>query len=429
VTSIDTVYEYAGYALAELLRGTLAGLGLPLLLGLAGTAWLVHELASERAGVRQLGVHVLYLMLAWWMLSPTRHADAPAPRLAVWAGEAADLIQKRAIRGIHRKFLETPYAWERLSAMASFATVLDPALRKDVAEFLDACATPQLARGEPAGPNLLAEGALPYDPLCGRRRAELRNRISRHVETDPVHREALSTAAEHDPSGARAFRERYEEEVCRRAADDPDSPTGEAALVAASLGSYSYSNAAQSTGTFPAWAKGVVSMFPGLEPLWETGANVAITGLAELQQSWDGRFTAKQKYYLATIYGPHVYGLSLLFLLGLFPIAGLWALLPGKWRALANWAKVFASVKLWPVCWAALTSFNEKRAAVEVFDPGPRGSGDVFAAVAAMYLLTPAVCFLVVHLGAAAAAMPFAPAVPPASGVGAAVSVASRAAK
>jgi hypothetical protein len=434
MTGLDTVYEYAGYTLAEAVRSVLSALGLPLLLGLAGTAWLVHQLASERASARQLGVHVLYLILAAWMLGPSRQGEATAPRLVLWAGQAADLVQARAIRSIHRRFLEAPYAWERLAALASFATVVDPVLKKDVAAFLEGCATPALARAEPSGPNLLAEGALPYDDACARRRAELRIRIARHVESDPVHREALTAASQQDPAGAAGFRERYEEEICRRIVDDPDSPTGEAALVAASLGAYSYTSAAQSTGDFPLWMKPVVGLIPGVGRLWDAGANAAITGVAELQQSWDNRFTAKQKYFLVTVYGPHLYGLALLFLLGLFPIAGLWALLPGKWTALAGWAQVFLSVKLWPVCWAALTTFNEKRAAVEAFDPGPRGAGDVFGAVASMYLLTPAISFLMVHLGAKAAAMPFSPAVPPPSGpglgaAGVAVNVAARLAK
>jgi hypothetical protein len=430
---IDTVYEYAGYSLAELTRGVLSSVGLPLLLGLAGTAWLVHEMASDRASARQLAVHLFTLLLVWWLLSPTRKGEVAAPRLAAWTGEAADVLQKRAIRGIHARFLETPYAWERLTALASFATVFDPVLRKDVAEFLEGCAKPALAREEPAGDHPLAEGALRYEEACERLRAGLRARISRHVETDPAHRAAIDTALAHDPAGASAFRSRYEEEVCRRAVDEPGSPTSEAALVAASLGRYSYVDEAQSTGRFPWWVKGMFQS-PSLAALWDQGANWAISGIAELQQSWDGRFSAKQKYFLATVYGPHVYGLSLLFLLGLFPIAGLWALLPGKWTALANWGKVFVSVKLWPVCWAALTSFNAKRSAIEAFDPGPRGSGDVFLAVSSMYLLTPAICFLVVQMGATAAAMPFAPAVPPPFGpglgpAGSVVGVALRAAK
>lgn len=429
---IDSVYEAAGYALAELTRGTLASVGLPLILGLAGTAWLVHEMASERATPRQLGVHLLALVLLWWALSPTRSAGVPAPRLAAWTGRAADVLQTRAIRAIQARFLETPFAWERLAAMAETARIFDPALRRDVGLFLDACAKPALARAEPAGENLLADGALPYDDGCARRRAELRARIGRHLESDPAHRVAMETAAGHDPAGASAFRARYEEEVCRRAVDDPGSPTSEPALVAASLGRYAYFDEAQSTGAYPVWMKGWPFGLPGLSELWDRGADAALGYAAKLQQDWSNRWTSKQSYYLATTLGPHVYGLTLLFLLGLFPVAGLWALLPGKWTALANWAKVFLSIKLWPVCWAALTTFNARRTAVEAFDPAPRGSGEVFMAVASMYLLTPGLCFLVVHLGARAAAAPFAPALPSPSGpglgpLGAAAAVASRA--
>lgn len=414
---IDSLYEYAGYSLSGLLHGVLSGLGLPLLLGLAGTAWLVHAVASDRAAPRQIVVHVLYLILAWSLLSPARKADVGAPRLAVWLGEGADLLQKRAIRTVNGRFLESPLAWERLAALASFATILDPALKGDVDAFLHACATPALAQAGPAGDDLLADGALPYDAACERRRAELRTRIVAHVETDPLHRAALDAAAAHDPGGAAAFRSRYESELCRRAVDDPGSPTSEAALVAASLGAYSYTDGAQSTGAFPSWAKGLLAVPAPLGQLWDFGANAAITGIAQLTQSWSNRFSSKQKYYLSTIYGPHVYGLALLFLLGLFPLAGLWALLPGRWTALVHWGKVFLSVKLWPVCWAVLTCFNAKRSALEAFDPGPRGSGDVFLAVSAFYLLVPTISFLIVQLGATAVAMPFSPALPSPAGV------------
>ena len=159
-------------------------------------------------------------------------------------------------------------------------------------------------------------------------------------------------------------------------------------------------------------------MIPAIWKFGDDALDVGVSGAAQLSQSWDNRFTAKQKYYLATIYGPHIYGLSLMLILGLFPIAGLFALLPGKWTVLVNYGKVFVSIKLWPVAWAALTTFNTRRDTLEAFDPGQRVGGDVFFAVAAMYLLTPAICFLVVHLATAAAAMPFAPAVPPPSGPG-----------
>jgi hypothetical protein len=130
------------------------------------------------------------------------------------------------------------------------------------------------------------------------------------------------------------------------------------------------------------------------------------------------RLTAKQKYYQVLTLGPHLYGLSEMVLLGLFPLAGLFALAPGRWRVLIHFLKVFGSVKLWPVGWAVLSTFNERRGVIEAFDPPDRGGGNVFLAVTGMYLLIPAIAFLVVHLAEAAAALPFAPAVPPAAGAG-----------
>ncbi len=409
---IDTVYEYAGYSLAALLRGVVSGAGLPLLVGAAGTAWLFHEMSSERASPRQLLVHLLSLILAWWLLSPARGGEIAAPRLAVWLGQATDQVQTRAIRAVNARFLDSPLAWERLSAMAAHATILDPALRKDVADFLEACATPALAMTAPVGDDLLADGALPYDAACARRRSELRGRISRHLETDPLHRAALETAAAHDPPNAAAFRARYEAEACRRAVDDPGSPLSEGALLAAALGTYSYTDAAQSTGAFPRVATGLLAVPDSVSRLWDWTANLVLSAAGAFQQSLSQRLTAKQTYFTATAYAPHLYGLSLLFLLGLLPVAGLWALWPGKWTALANWAKIFASLKMWPLGWAILTSFNARRSALEAFDPGPRGSGDAFLAVSAFYVLVPTLSFLVVHLGVKAAASPFAAAVP-----------------
>lgn len=118
------------------------------------------------------------------------------------------------------------------------------------------------------------------------------------------------------------------------------------------------------------------------------------------------------------VLGPHLYGLSVMVLLGLFPLAGLFALAPGQWRVFINYTKVFVSVKLWPVGWALLSTFNERRGPLEAFDAPERGGGSVFLAVSGMYVLIPALAFLVVHLAGTAAAMPFAQALPPAAGAG-----------
>jgi hypothetical protein len=70
------------------------------------------------------------------------------------------------------------------------------------------------------------------------------------------------------------------------------------------------------------------------------------------------------------------------------------------------------------VGWSLLSTFNERRAVLETFDDPGRVNGSPFLAAAAMYLVVPGVMFLIVHVAAAAAALPFAPAVPPPAGPG-----------
>ncbi len=422
MTPIDTVYEYAGYKLAGILYDLLGGAGLPLIVGLAGAAYVVHAMA-DRGSPKDLGVHLLYLVLMAWLLSPIEVQGMRAPRFVAWLGQAVDHLQKRTLERVNESFLKAPFEWERVAAMASFAQVLDPALGKDVDAFLEECAKPALARAAPRGPNVFRDGALAYDAACEKRRKGTWKRIRDHVATNPAHKAAIEAARRHTPEGASEFRERYLDQVAVKALDEGGSPTGEMALIHASLGEYSHFDSAQSTGGVPWYAKAyMTSVTPWMAPVYyllgDKIADGVVSGAAKLHQAWGNRFTAKQHYYLVTVYGPHVYGLSLLFVIGIFPLAGLFALLPGKWRALVNYGKVLVSVKLWPVFWAALSSFNARRSALEAFDPSPRESSDVFLAAASMYLLTPAIAYLVVNLAVSAASMPFGQAVPPPSGPG-----------
>jgi hypothetical protein len=116
-----------------------------------------------------------------------------------------------------------------------------------------------------------------------------------------------------------------------------------------------------------------------------------------MRQSWENRFAAKQAYFQVVAYGPHLYGLAVMTTLGLFPVTALWALLPGRWTALGAWARLLVSVKLWPVGWAALSTFNERRGALEALAPEGRGAGEAFLAVAAMYVAVPALAFAAVQ--------------------------------
>ncbi len=434
MTPIDTVYEYGGYKLAGILRELLGSVGLPLIVALGGVAWMIHQMA-ERGSIRELGVYVLYLIFAAWLLSPVTLQKIPTPRFVAYLGGGAELLQKRTVRGIHEKFLTDPFEWERVAASVGYARMIDPELARDTGLFLDICAKPALARTGPRETNLLRPGALEYTPACEQYRGTLWARLREHVGRHPFHRGVLETAHRRTPDEADEFLERYLDRIVARQIDDPAGPLSESQLVAASLGTYGYTDPAQSTLSAPDWVEDGLRVLPRSDVhAGKSIFNLVVSGVSALEQSWSNTFSAKQRYYLVTLYGPHVYGLALMVVIGLFPLAGLVALLPRKWSVLVNYGKVFVSIKLWPVCWAALSSFNARRSTLEAFEPAERGSTDVFLAISAMYLLTPVFCFLVVHLATTAAAAPFAPAVPPPSGpgagpVGPAVNVAARVAK
>jgi hypothetical protein len=415
MTSIDTLYEYAGYKLAGALSGVLSGLGIPLILALVGVAYTVH-LVAERGSIRPLLLHVLYLIFAAWLLGTTRQQDVSAPRFVAYAGQATDLLQKRMVKQVNDRFLTEPFEWERLAARVSFARILDPALDLRIASFLESCAKTALATAEPRHANLLRDGALPYDGPCEEKRRDLWQRLQLHVRNEPHHQATLEAARAKAPVQAAAFQERYLDEIAIRSIDEPGGPISENALVLASLGEYSATDRSQYAAPLPGWARASMGVAGWL--FGDDLANVAVTGLAALSQEYEGRFTSKQRYFLATTYGPHLYGISVMILLGLFPVAGLFALVPNQWKVFVQYLKTFASVKLWPVGWAVLSTFNQRRGAMEAFDAPERVGGGVFLGVAGMYLLIPAIAFLVVHLAASAAAMPFSPAVPPTAGPG-----------
>ncbi len=430
MTSIDTIYEYAGLKLAGTLWDLFSSVGLPLIVALAGVAYAVHGIA-DKGSIRPLGVHLLYLILAAGLLGSTTHQSVKTPRLVAWLGQAADLLQKRAVRQINDRFMTEPFEWERIAARVGAARILEPALQRDVDLFLASCGRTTLARAEPQRGNLLREGALPYESGCEDRRRSLWQRLQGHVQDHPTHRATVEAARAKDPAQAASFADRYADELAVRAIDEPGGPMSEAALLRLSVGEYSYTESSQSTGPLPGWIKaamGVAGLFG------DEIANVAITGLAELNQTYDDRFRGKQRYFAIVTYAPHLYGLALMIVLGLFPVAALFALCPGQWNTFVNYGKVLISIKTWPIGWCILSTFNQRRGALEAFDSPERVGGSPFLAVSAMYLVIPAVAFLIVHLAATAAAMPFAAAVPPAAGPGSgpvapAAAVASRAAR
>jgi hypothetical protein len=136
----------------------------------------------------------------------------------------------------------------------------------------------------------------------------------------------------------------------------------------------------------------------------------AVSSLVKVKQSIDQWINHQAEgpatYYKATCYGPYAYGIAGMLVLALFPLVAFGSLLPGRALILLAWGKMLLSIKLWIVFWSILSRFNEFRYRLEDIGSGPEnGIGDqtyIFPAIAAMYLLTPAISFAVVGLLSAA---------------------------
>jgi hypothetical protein len=104
----------------------------------------------------------------------------------------------------------------------------------------------------------------------------------------------------------------------------------------------------------------------------------------------------REKRYQVMSQAPKFYGFALMLLLAGFPIAGLYAGLPGGWMALVNWGKLFVSVKLWPLFWNLLYAYSSLTV-----------DFDTRLVIPAVYLMIPAVSLLFIQLISTAASSAF----------------------
>jgi hypothetical protein len=425
--SIDTVYEYAGHQAALALWGALAGLGIPLLVALGGVAWRFMRVAEDGLA-RPLLLHFFGLVLVWWLVSPTRVAagsvDARAPRFAAWLTAGTDTFTRSAIRRIDKEFLDKPFEWDRIAAMCGRAEIYDPALRTDVRTFLAQCTVPAVAAldGTPSQAAernpLRADTGLPYARFtvtlrgqtmpCPDARDRLSRRVADYVRRSSIHQRVLLAAYSYD---GKLKEDTYVDQVVYNvwhgAPDFSDMRITRLAVGEQYLGDPLQDTLRARTrdGSSTSYITAIGS----------TAAHI----WSALTQNMSGAVEAKATHFTVVTLGPELYGLSTMLLLGLFPLAALWALLPGRWTVLARFAQVFVSVKLWPVGWALLTYFGQRRPSTEALTFGgmeDAGTRSIFATVAMMYLLIPLLSFLIVNLVSSAAAMPFRDAVPAPAG-------------
>ncbi len=440
---VDTAYEWAGFQAAASLHAALSDTGLPVIFALSGLAWRVFR-ASEDGLLRPLLVHVLALAVLAALLSPASadRADAAhrrAPRALAWLDAAADGLMVRAVAGVDADFLKNPYEWERLALLAGVARFEDPALRERMATFFEGCTLPALARVKDAAPaaalrNPLADGTgLEYAALydgtgrtCEDARRALLGEARREVEDRPAHRDRLGALLAYEGGSRELLASAYLDKLVRNEWRRPAPSAGELALARSAAGPMTFLDPDRQTAQSPSWWRGsALNLVPGSEAGHAFVSSAAFAAIGASKQWFADGISARERQYLVSAHAPQLYGLFVMLLLALFPVAGLLALLPGKWTVLLQFAKVFASVKLWPLGWALLTAFAERRPAHLALADVAGGTGgefleafrqsdppNVFVSVSLMYFVVPAVSFLVVNLVSGAAAAPFAGAAP-----------------
>jgi hypothetical protein len=395
---MDTIFETAGAQAAVAGMGALWALGIPFLLACAGVAWRFFRVAEDGIA-RPLGFTLLSTILILWLLGPTPEG----PRFLALLNGAADLAVRRAIFAVDRDFLSDPFRDEREAALLEMAHVRDPRLREELALFFATCTANAMASTgtfDPVNP-LSPATPLSYADLTASDTGR-----SCDAARDDLWRRILAEQGGQEEFAARVVRNEWNGRA---------PGAGEMALVRSSVGSWRGDTgfAAMRPWTvagaelhgipFGNWIEGIVTVAD------EALANWAIAGQAS--SDW---ITSCQRYYLVCAYAPWTYGLVVMLLSALFPVAAMASLLPGKWTVLLNYAKVFLSVKLWPLGWSIVTMFGARRASSGALDFAD--TPDIWVAITLIYFLVPGLCFLVVNLAAGAAAVPFRDSAPAVAG-------------
>ena len=455
---LDTAYEYAGFQAAGVFQDALAGLHIPLLFALAGVAYRVFRVAEDGA-IRPLALYMLSLFLIAWLASPrsTDSAALPhlrAPRALAMIDAAADSLVRRAIGGIDRDFLTRPFEWERLALLAHVSRIQDADLASGVRGFLEECVPAAMIRAGSRPPDgarrnpMADDSGLAYSGLvdaggrgCEKLRRGLVDALRLEVERHPLHRETLAALASYSGGGGPDFQSSYIDKLVRNHWMRPEASEGELAATSRSLGPYRWYDPNRKTMRIPTDGGHDVNSLVDilLLPFAHIG-EIATTLFAEASQWVSAGTEAKQRYYLVTTHAPHLYGLTIMLLMALFPIAALYSLLPGKWPALLHFAKLFFSVKLWPFGWALLTSFTERRPTVLALADASTDlrasvehalrigeTPNLFVTISLLYFAVPALSFVVLQLVSHAASLPFQSSLPRPAG-GNAAGVASQAA-
>lgn len=408
ITAIDSLYERIGLEAAGQVAGLLLRFGLPFLIVLVSTAWLFFRGAQE-GSYRHAFVYFFSALLVWFLLSPVGVVVPgkrgprrfQSPRLVVHLNAILDRMLGAATGEF--SVLRRELGRDRAAFMLSNLRITDGDLRRRVKTFLRDCTGPEILAREREGMHTQEYLLFPlwvanFDRLaphharsCAKRHEAVGEAVRAHLESRGDVRAFLQESGKESVMIA----------FVRKLVDSSGLGRGDV-----SVSSY-----LQNVAVARLWSAGGGDLARAEAStggsLWELASKEKhntlplprTDGLAEgaiaLHSRVSMELDARAKRFEVMLHAPKFYGLALMLVLAGFPLAMMFALLPGGWRALVNFGKIFLSVKMWPLFWNLLSVFNDLT-----------DTPDARLVLPSVYLAIPLVSFMLVNVvsGASGAA-------------------------
>jgi hypothetical protein len=443
LTPVDTIYSFVGHTVGLRLGTYLIWQGFFVFFVVAAGFIRLYYLSSREGSFVELGVYPLYVFFLLFFLYPidvtlsaprAPHQAQPGgsgamanaekiqvPRILAYICALTDALQTQLITDVRGMVGATLHEWERIAAVNENARIMNVSLRQDLAIYVKSCYWPTLAQdGSPKGEpwDLVPLTSLDIDDWLVAKYDEIKlsaprtalsttpitcsglhrwifNGIVIELKSDPAHALALAAYAGADVAGSPAWnfyrRRILYNEIFVLA-------PGAAAAVRAGLPEYNIADPI----TMSVQAKQTTGFWANTWSFFSNFPAIAASTTSAVGEWWTQKAMGTATYYRVSALAPHIYGMTIGLLFMLFPVAGLMAFWPKWWTAIVNFMKILISVKLWPILWALLSGILSSRNVFDGtnpngFDSGLGNSG-VFPALCSMYLMVPALSFMIVNL-------------------------------
>lgn len=450
VTAIDTMYELKGFQMAQGFYDVI----FPWAIGILAAAAVVHTLfmADRTRRYRDVVLYSGYFFAMLYLAHPIKvnvavpagfvwqdfeafyreydlgsrgQPTVKAPRFMVWSHVLCDAVARLLMNQVNKSFVEAPFGLERLSVLLREARIHDSGLQDRYQAFVLSCYVPTLAIYGPSGSRAGSNEAgpflnpfnIPYDAYHELWPVDFEGRYDPNRKCDAEARDLWKLLYDHVGETGVLKETTGEIEKLVRRNTRPGDGTLKAGGQAFVLNQVVYNE----TAALFSVASGEIARLQQAVPEYgifrtsqQTSSNPQdfidvvrsiISFVVKLKQSIDQWFqhhaAGPALYYQVTTYAPYVYGLSMMVITAMFPVAALATFWPWRWTVLITWAKYLLWIKLWMVFWAILAAFNQARYEFTTGSDPSKGIGDqsyIFPAIAAMYLVSPGLALLVVQL-------------------------------